>query len=328
MAVFSRDLILEIAQNLDIKSMLALGETNKENNSLIKTYEHSLSLSRIATFPVPPTGNVLTSEVYLRRPLKHGNFAMVLELERRRSRIAEVLTASPHFNIKCPPGLGELTHAQQDFLRELLERAFSHCDSIADIAANLPHEVRGAKWYERRFVSWWEDRQLLEGFRMNDPYTNYVARPVQREYIRGLCKQDLTMIYYLVHVMASAFTKSRKDWIDSDPTFWERITVFEEYVLRHGSWYAWAHFIGNDEWQDMATSISRIGLAELTRFEFGHEDALPSLQSELILQFNELYDSSDNSIKALHAAVKGLVVESKDRPDDQGEKRNEVRNSE
>ncbi|KAI1658358.1 hypothetical protein F4813DRAFT_388633 [Daldinia decipiens] len=316
MASFSRDLILEIAQNLDAKSLFKLCETSRENNMLLKTYQRSLSQLRLAEFPVPPPGDVLSSELYLRRPIKHGSFQMLLELENRRSRVKEILTASPHFNIGSPPGLGELTNPQQERLCAFLYRAFAQCDYIADIAANVPCGTPEAQWYGHQFMKWWGGRELEQGFREKDPYTNYPARPAQKEYIRNLSKQDCIMIYYLINMMGSCFVKSREDWILSDPVFDERITVFEECVLRHGSWYAWAHFMGGSEWVSMTIDIASVGMTELHRFEYGNEDAMCSLLSVLVERFNELHESPDNRTKTVQQAAKRLITADIDDSDD------------
>ncbi|KAI1800515.1 hypothetical protein F4811DRAFT_538675 [Daldinia bambusicola] len=308
MDYISPELILETAQHLDVQSILKLRETCKEYNELVTKYEHSLSLARIAAFPVPPPRDVFSSELGLRRVLKHGNFEMVKELETRQSRAKRLLTASPFFNLQSPPGLEELTKLQQEHLCSLLERAFAHCDSIADIAANAPYGPPKPQWYKAAYKDWWVDHSLLEGFRMLDPYTNYRARPAQHEYIRNLSKQDCTMVYYLLCAMGSGFTISHMDWYDSDPSFYERITVFEECILRHGSWYAWAHVFGGHEWHDTIYPFDRVGLAELTSFEFGEEGALPSLQSVLIDRFNKMHDCPEDSLKALQRVVKHLIT--------------------
>ncbi|KAI0111729.1 hypothetical protein F4814DRAFT_450404 [Daldinia grandis] len=322
MAVFSRDLILEIAQNLDVKSLLKLSETSKENNLLIKKYERSLSQSRLASFAVLPPGDVLSSELCLRRPIKHGSFQMLLEFEHRKSRVKEILTASPYINLESLPGL-ELSNPQQERLCAFLCRAFAQCDYIADIAANTPRGHPAAQWYEYRFMRWWRGRDLLEGYRINDPYTNYPARPAQQEYIRNLSKRDCTMLYYLINIMGSCFIKSHEDWFLSDPVFYESITVFEECVLRHGSWYAWAQFMGGTEWRCMTNEISMVGIAELNSFEYGDEDAMCSLQSVLISRFNELHESPENRIAALQQAVKRLVATDIDDNDDRDQEEGE-----
>ncbi|KAI1470901.1 uncharacterized protein F4812DRAFT_282496 [Daldinia caldariorum] len=302
------ELFLETAQHLDVQSILKLRQTCKKYNELITTYEHSLCLDKIAAFAVPPPGDVFSSELGIRRVLKHGNFEMVKELETRQSRAKKILTASLYSNLQSPPGLGELTNPQQEHLCSLLERAFAHCDSIADIAANAPYGPPQPQWYKDTFKDWWVNHSLLQGFRMLDPYTNYRARPAQHEYIRNLSKQDCTMVYYLLSVMGSGFAKFHMDWHDSDPSFYERITVFEECILRHGSWYAWAHIFGGLEWRDTIYPFDRVGLAELTSFEFGEEGALPSLQSVLIDRFNNMYKCPEKSLKTLQQVVKHLIT--------------------
>ncbi|KAK6957947.1 hypothetical protein Daesc_000737 [Daldinia eschscholtzii] len=308
MASVSLELILEIAQHLDVQSILKLRETSKEVNELVIKYEHSLSLARIASFTVSPTGDVFSSEMGLRRVVKHGNFEMVKELETRLSRAKKILTASTYFNLQSPPNLGELTGPQQRHLCSLLERAFAQCDYIADIAANAPYGPPDPRWYGKAHRNWWVDHNLLQGYRMLDPYTNYRARPAQHEYIRSLSNQDCTMIYYLLSAMGSGFSTAHLDWYDSDPSFYERITVFEECILRHGSWYAWGHVFGGPDWLDTVSPFDRVGLAELTSFEFGEEGALPSLQSVLIGRFNELHKCSENSLQTLQQVVKRLVT--------------------
>ncbi|KAI0852794.1 hypothetical protein F5Y00DRAFT_258051 [Daldinia vernicosa] len=328
MASFPRDLILEIAEKSDIHSLLRLSKTSKEINELLKTYECSLTKSRLADFPVPPLGDILSSELRLRRLIKYGSFQMLLELNKRKSRIEEILTACPHFNLKSPPGLGELTNPQQKRLCALLYRAIAQCDHIADLAANAPKGPPATQWYKPEFIEWWVDRGLPLYYREKDPYTNYLARPAQQEYIRNLAKQDCTVMYYLMNMMGSCWANSRRDWFLSDPAFYERIIAFKECVLRHGSWCAWAHLIGGGEWESMTDDITRIGLAELNSFECGDKDAQCSLQSVLIGRFNELHESPDNGQLTSQQAVIRLITADIDDSDNGGQEEGEDQDEE
>ncbi|KAI0152132.1 hypothetical protein F4776DRAFT_13905 [Hypoxylon sp. NC0597] len=316
MEKLSYTLLLEVVERMDVKSTLKLMETSKSMYKLIRDYQFSISMAQVASFTMRPVGNVLSSEVFLRRCIQHGTFEMALEMERREARINDILSNSGYINFVTPLQLGPLNVTQQERLYDLLKEAMRHCDRIADIAANEPCQPIDRQWYmqfkKRRF----EVFNMPLGFRLKDPITNYEARPAQFEYINNLSAVDIVMISYLLVAMSDGFYLECKDWVDSDPVFYERQTVFRECVLRHGTWYTWSHTRGDESWKKMAYAIIRVALVELTSFEFGidpedEEDVPPSLQSVLMDRFNVLYPSENDGawapelFKVVRRIVKG-----------------------
>lgn len=109
------------------------------------------------SFLYPPVGNVLSSELCLRRPLRHGSFEMMKELERRESAVEDILTKAPvYINIRSPAMLGDLDDESQIRLSGLLKRALAQCDHIADIAANAPCKPKEKHWYLNLNRRYWE----------------------------------------------------------------------------------------------------------------------------------------------------------------------------
>ncbi|XXG98883.1 hypothetical protein Hte_005214 [Hypoxylon texense] len=303
--------VLAIAEHMDVKSILALKLVNKTFAAIITYYERSISIARSARLRncVTPSGNVLSSELFLRRNLGFGTFKMVREFEIRDDRIEYILQHRSFINIASPPGLQQLNGAQQDHLRSLLKRSLWICDWIADIAVNKP----GAKVQEGAYkplrTRFYEKGNELEGFRLMNPVTNPRARPYQRDYIQGLPLEDIAMMYYLANALSAIFLQERAGSLESDPTRQEQATVFEESVLRHGSWFLWAHLINDAQWQSLAAKIGRLGLLELLDYETGaHDDDQPGLKQALIRRFRELVGSKKNSLEKVHIVVRRMIL--------------------
>ncbi|KAI1417022.1 hypothetical protein F5Y13DRAFT_153562 [Hypoxylon sp. FL1857] len=263
---------------------------------------------------MPPMGNILSSEVSARRCIKHGTFEMVMEMEGREARIDDILSNSSYINFLTPLRLGPLNVIQQERLRALLKRAMSHCDRIADIAANKPCEPIAHQWYQQLKARRLEVFNLPLGFRLRDPSTNLGARPLQLEYIKTLSAEDAAMVSYLLAALAGGFCQATVDLAAADPLFPERLIVFKESVLRHGSWFAWGYIHGGEAWKKMMVAIIYVGMIELTSFELGvveedDEDGTmpPSLQAGLLARFNELYPSDSEHGTQLYDVVKRLV---------------------
>ncbi|KAI1386754.1 uncharacterized protein F4822DRAFT_325630 [Hypoxylon trugodes] len=307
MDTLPNDVFLAIVGCADVKTTLALMGTNKRLRSIIIAYQRSITKASLAKCIVQPRGHVLSSD-QSRRRLKYGTFKMRRELEKRESRINQILSNPTCVNLASPPGLGPLTFEQQKHLFSLLKRAMLQCDYIADIAVNdcEPVDIYG---YEMLISNYYELSDLVDDVRHLDPYTNYPARPFQLEYIKSLPTQDIVMMYYLKNILGASYLYATRKWMNSDPVFYERVVFVEECVLRHGSWFTWAKFFGGAGWRAVTNGMENIGLVELTGFELGEEeDALPSLQSGLIERFNELHSSPENSILSLRKVVKDLIT--------------------
>ncbi|OTA99775.1 hypothetical protein M426DRAFT_16093 [Hypoxylon sp. CI-4A] len=302
------DLIVCIAERADIKTIFALMASSKRTYGVIKKLERSICITNQRRFMFPPRGNIFSSEICLRRRIKNGTFAMVKEMEMREERIAQVLKSSfMQQALNAPPGGVKLTSdEEQERLLALLARAMAQCDEIADIGANEPCAQISPQWYSKLVNRGFNRLDLPLDDRLNDPYTNYLARPTQREYIKSLSLEDAVMLSYLINVMGVGYYLWSIDTLDSDTSFPERITSFKECVLRHGSWFAWAHVCGNTGWRSMAVRIADLGFGELLRFELGEYEVPRSLQSVLLERLDRLTSSPHEPI-SLYQAVTGLT---------------------
>ncbi|ORY60194.1 uncharacterized protein BCR38DRAFT_412381 [Pseudomassariella vexata] len=202
-------------------------------------HEQSICKARRSTFFLPPPGNVLSSSGPERRIIAANTFPCIAELEQRERRI-EFILRSDFIEVSGPPGIGTLTVRQQERLVSLLRRALYHCDRIADIAANVPQAEMPEQYYDLISCSVWEvGTGLPTTLRNFDPFTNIRAREPQIEYIKSLSLEDLVGLFYTFSVAGMGFLRARQ-YDTSDPEVFEKITVFEESLLRHGTWFLWS----------------------------------------------------------------------------------------
>ncbi|KAI2464579.1 hypothetical protein F4781DRAFT_67863 [Annulohypoxylon bovei var. microspora] len=316
MVSFPREIVLGIAECLDTKSLFKLMMVNKQLYELITQHQRSVSLRLVSDFVAPPVGNVFSSEVFMRRVIPHGTFAMALEMEKRNAHIEAVLD-SDFFTHAIPGRLESLTPEQEKRFRVLTKKAIAQCDCVADIAANFPCHPIAEMWYGRLKGPYFEPRDLPLGFRIRDPYSNIRARQSQREYLFTLSKEDIAMIYFVLTTLSWGFYLDNFTLANADTTFPERQVIFKECVLRHGSWFAWGHIRGDDPWEMMTEQMMRLGWAELVSFELGGENAPASLHSTLAERFDDLFMPTDQSdpdnvmqsqVNILNKTVKDLVT--------------------
>lgn len=258
-----------------------------------------------------PPGAILSSEIFLRRRLPNSSFKMALELEKRELRVHDILKDPMYIGLAFPPSLGGLTNAEQDHLHTLLKRAMSQCDDIADIAANIPQLLITSRYYGNPNLATTSQENGVS-WRHDDPYTNYFARSFQRAYIRHLPTQDITMLYYLVSIMGEGFgddygSLNHGSSSSSDAVLGERVVIFEEALLRHGSWFAWAHIFGDMAWSEMANHIMEVGLSELRSYESGQVGVRSSLKSTIVCRCKELYQCGDDVELVIHETVRRLI---------------------
>ncbi|KAK8089057.1 hypothetical protein PG997_004018 [Apiospora hydei] len=176
------------------------------------------------------------------------------------------------------PLLGPLTRRQQARLLELMRASLCHCDHIADIAAAC-----------------------------SDPRTPAQTRTAQIDYVASLSTEQLAALFYTVDMAGFGFVRARK-YEAEDPLVWEKITVFEECLLRHGSWFLWAHLQGGQA--NHAAQLIEAGLKELTDWETGKEGMLPGLRMSLVDAYRaRLEDAHDVDLEAsLRERVRRLVM--------------------
>ncbi|KAK9776903.1 putative F-box domain-containing protein [Seiridium cardinale] len=337
MSRLPRELIINVAEQMDIATLVTFTSTNKAIRELVQSYEGSICQARIRDFPLQPTGNVLSSsdvERHIRKPL---TFPSIYELELRQRRIHEILQ-SGFIDLSSPPGLDPLTPAQQGRYAYMLQRSLCHCDAIADIAANSSQTTD----YNYALISggYWS---LASGVPMNvrhrDPFMNIKARSAQIEYLKALPVEELASLYMTITAVASGHARDRPA-ISVDPAFAERITVFEECTLRHGTWFLWAQAAGEakQQQQRLDTQKGRVdlelramtghmllaGFSELISWETGLEHLPAGLRMSVLDAAKNHFEQDRPAVFYLYKVARKMIfgaddVESDSDDDDDGE---------
>ncbi|KAI1460376.1 hypothetical protein F4805DRAFT_391514 [Annulohypoxylon moriforme] len=282
------EIILEVAQRLDTKSLLNLMLTNKTIHKLIKDHQQSVLMNFMLRFITPPPDVALSSEVFLRRPIEKNTFAMAAEMERREAHAEDVLT-SDYLKGAIPDDFRALEPQKKKVFYALMKKAILRCDQVADVAANAPCRPLEEQWYRQMKGQYFLPHDIPIGFRMKDPCSNLGARPSQREFLRTLPKEDIAAMCYLMLMMSRAFYYNNTALAEGDTNFPEHQVVFKECVLRHGTWFAWGQMCGDDSWKNMSRNMQRIGWTELISFELGDQETPASLHSTLSELFTEYY---------------------------------------
>ncbi|XDG09206.1 hypothetical protein ABKA04_008821 [Annulohypoxylon sp. FPYF3050] len=301
------EIILGIAEHLDTKSLVNFMKTSKKVHQLIDGHQHSISKSIASHLITHPLPNVFSSEAFMRRPLEVGRMETAVELEKRDAHTESVLRSS-FFKQGLSSRFTSLDAKQNETLHYLVKNAMKQCNHIADIAANAPYTPSGEIWYAKLKGAYFDHRDLPVGFRMKDPYSNLGARQAQREYIESLAEEDLAMINFLLTTLSAGFLIENFDLAQADATFPERLVVFKECILRHGSWFAWSYILGDAVCHRMADKMQRVGLTELLSFEFGDEQAPASLLSTLSDRLKHFYLPEGSAWSHTNADVLGRAV--------------------
>ncbi|KAK7951427.1 uncharacterized protein PG986_007155 [Apiospora aurea] len=260
-----------VEQHMNMATVMQFMQTTKArsphpNSPQRRTYEASICRAQMAARRLPPAGHVLSSRGPERRVIAANTFAAVLELDVRQERISDALRHD-FWNTGSPPLLGPLTRRQQARLLELMRASLCRCDHIADIAAACSH-----------------------------PRAPADTRTAQIDYMASLSTEQLAALFYTVDMAGFGFVRARK-YEAEDPLVWEKITVFEECLLRHGSWFLWAHLQGGQA--SHATQLIEAGLKELTDWETGKEGMLPGLRMSLVDAYRaRLGDAHDVDLEA------------------------------
>ncbi|KAI0025368.1 hypothetical protein F4780DRAFT_774835 [Xylariomycetidae sp. FL0641] len=291
------EVILVIVEFMDTTTRQAFMATNTAMRRLVPAYEHSIAKANAAKYPLPPAGLVLSTTTPALRGLlcPVNSFALVRELEVRQSRIKQ-LVKSKYF---VPFGLWPLTYREYIRLDICFERALLICDAIGDIAANLAQDPIAAA-------------HVLQATQTGNVASKIPLRRLQRAYIRSLSLPSTVVVLFLVSTMSSSYSKSIGYGL-SDPSVIERLTVFEECVLRHGSWFLRAHIQGNPAEAAMAKEMIGAGMNELTQWEAGSAGALPGLKVALLDRFKELtktrYHAIAKVLSFMHRMVRGAKID-------------------
>ncbi|KAI0125981.1 hypothetical protein BJ170DRAFT_633330 [Xylariales sp. AK1849] len=320
------ELVVELAEHMDIVTMTNFRATNKvcrvqfvrsreltaskSVTFIVKSYERSICKSRTKKFVLPPIGNVLSSYGPERRILTAVTFHSVLELELREARIDSILQ-SGFIDTAGPPGLDPLTPRKQERFVELLMKALYHCDRIADIAANIPKAGIPGEYYDLVSLGIWDHSASLPGqLRSFDPFANSRARTPQIEYLKALSLEDLSAIYIMISVAGAGWVRA-KNYVTEDPNVWERLTVFEECILRHGSWFLWGQVTkgtsSSTTLREMTGHMLAAGLTELMDWETGKADVLPGLRMSLLEAVEGKIETEEHVINEIYKLVMKIV---------------------
>ncbi|KAI1342440.1 hypothetical protein F5Y15DRAFT_304587 [Xylariaceae sp. FL0016] len=325
-----REVILDIVEQLDADSTKHFMATSKVARQIAQAHERSLSKARVAKFGFEPTGAVLSSSHTERYAIPAYTFGLCGELELRELRVNYLLTnTTQYLNISSPPGLPALSVEQQGRLMALMRRALNLCDSIADIAANDPCKPVPGTSYDAVSTSVWSSQYYPKDLYDFDPFANPAARPYQVAYIRSLSTEDLAIIYFLVNMLGLGFSEAKKFGV-SDPNVVERIMVFEECVLRHGTWFLWAQTqrgrTATPGMPELAGEMQRAGLRELTAWESGDPDIVAGLKMTLLDSFRGQSNADPEVLLKMFKVVRGLVV-GKDKPtqEKKGEEQKDIK---
>ncbi|KAI1133659.1 hypothetical protein F5Y10DRAFT_228297 [Nemania abortiva] len=291
-----RDILLCIVEKMDTVTRRCFMAASKGIRNTCERYEHSISKSRVATFTMPPLGNALSSATDERHVLAKNTFSMVIELELRQVRIERLLEECPKiFCFATPPWLPPLTPRQQARLEGVVKRALYQCDRIADIAANEPCVTIPMKYYHAIPDNVYELPSAITSpsddlYKLN-PLTRPDARQKQIKYIRSLPLEDITGIFIAIEMIGHGLMCRTP--VRPSPERFERKTIIEECILRHGTWFVWARLLGGPDLQDLASSMVRAGKVEAALWESGEIHQPRGLKMTLLAWFKELADRDD-----------------------------------
>ncbi|KAH7026378.1 uncharacterized protein B0I36DRAFT_330530 [Microdochium trichocladiopsis] len=250
------ELWLEIYEHLDAASMMQFSSCSKTVASLTSQFERSICKRRTAALePKQSKLAILSSNKVDRSIIPADTYGFIRELELRHARIDYMLVRSGFLDLSAPPGLRPLTCGQQLWhLVPLLKQALGYCDDIADIAATS---------------------------------TTGTSRPCpsvrskQVAYIQGLTLEGVSCLLYLLIILSIGYIQQGQGPNGSipippdNPIDWEIVTVFEEGILRHGSWYLWAHIaasaVPGGRLEKLKRGLMAAGLKELTDWETGKD---------------------------------------------------------
>lgn len=293
------ELILELTEHLDVATLRSLMLVNKTVHATIRRHERSICKPRLVALALPPTDRILSSHGTERHIVPVQSFRGASELELRGEHVDAIL-GSNFMGMWAPPGPQPLTACQRRLLTRGLRRALHLCDRLADTAAHCSVDSAGP---HHGLTS----RPPRPRHQVGAPAPSEV-RGAQIAYIRSLALEDLSWLYCMVEVAGGGFVRTRK-YEAEDPVVWEKITVFEEAVLRHGSWLLWAHIAGGEAMKDMVGDVISAGLQELKEWETGKEASLPGLRMSLLDAARGLVgDQDDAPATRLMSMVRRMVT--------------------
>ncbi|KAH8196880.1 hypothetical protein TruAng_008962 [Truncatella angustata] len=312
------EVVVAIAEQMEVATLRNFMAANKSYRLLINTYRQSICKTKLGSFPLRPAGNALSSAGVKRQVCEPGTFPFIEELELRDIRVAKILN-SGYVDLSSPPGLDPLNPVQQRRFAAILERALWRCDAVADVAANVKDGRVPEHNYTLISSGYWNlAGSLPDELRQHDPFTNINARGAQIKYLNSLSLEDLAGLYLLIISISVGLIRDRPA-IQGDPNFAERITVFEECTLRHGTWFLWPQ-VSNDTknakarstdvtLREMTGHMLLAGFAELIGWETGVEDLPPGLRMSLLDAARKHFEDKETSaVLQIWQVIRKLIL--------------------
>ncbi|KAI0815973.1 hypothetical protein GGR55DRAFT_373071 [Xylaria sp. FL0064] len=304
------EIVLRIVEYMDGATRSCFMATSKGVSALMKYHETSICKNCIATFILSPLGDVLSSSTDERHILPRNTFSMLRELELRDRRINHILQdCANRFYFFSPLYFPPLTPIEQARLALILKRAMHQCDRIVDIAAGEPPTP--PEYYRCVSEGPYELPSALlspgDKISMHNPLANPRARPKQIEYIQSLPLEDLMGLYILLLTVECCklscpypFTWSANEWM----------TIMNECVLRHGSWFLWRFLPGDGYASEWSTNMMAVCHVELEQWELGAISEPAGLKMTLIGRLRDLLGGGNGEtfFKRIYLTINKILL--------------------
>ncbi|KAF3768983.1 hypothetical protein M406DRAFT_71941 [Cryphonectria parasitica EP155] len=255
----SQDLLLEIAEHCDLKTLSSLMQTCKHVYLIINSYKQSIAKAKIATYISPPTGLVLTSRDEKRCviPLRNS-LHTVRELQRREDRVDSILDRGGFMLTDRPDTLGLGSLASLEKFKAGLRDALYITDQIADLAAHPSldqaggvSDVKARAWHTMsdsttdvrstgvNTLSAYNARLALHFRKMRQ------LRQLQIDLLRSLPTRLLCWLLTLAAGGSKGYARYCMRLLESDPGMGHaRVMAFKEVLLRGGGFILWGFLRG------------------------------------------------------------------------------------
>ncbi|KAI5925424.1 hypothetical protein F4810DRAFT_708810 [Camillea tinctor] len=294
--IFPAEIKLSIVKSMDLRSIRNFMLTCTKHRDLVLENQTSLCVDMARRYIVPPAGPIFdsvavkTNGFWTRGIIQPGAFKFIAELELRDRRIDRITSYFPNLvYLVTLSGFGHTTKEIRSRMIPLVRRTLWHCDAISDIAARVlpvPRDVDTSGMDERER---WAHEALcndMEAVHNEDPYRFLAARHLQIGYVQALADLDLAMLLLVSAVLGSNYARVHEAahhlGAHVGQRAKERITVFEETALRHGSWFLWDEMCGDAEMRRHAKHMIEMGCRELVEFEDGNPFAPSGLKMTLM----------------------------------------------
>ncbi|KUI67193.1 hypothetical protein VM1G_11457 [Cytospora mali] len=303
----SKELILDIAEHCDRKTLLSLLQTNKEIHALISDHEHSISAAKLKNFLIPPQSHLMTSKDEKRMMILNKNsFATVQELEMRERRMNSILNHGGFLLTNSTKSLG-LTTDSLDKLKAGLKRAMYIVDCLADVTVDpeilnlmvkMAHRVAALRLDSLGTESDEDIAALRDAESETQVEVTRAIRIKQSKIITGLSTLDLALLLTLGEGAMVGWQRYMAKYASSDVRFYNKMDAFGELILRWGSFFLWGFVRGTGTLLSYINDSITVVAEHIWRYEMG-------------------FDQSDNGLSmAVYKELKERVREAKHRDDD------------